>query len=122
MAARLSSKDEENKPTFDQPQIHIVEHEPVLYNPFPALFARLRSRIWPRKTIEPSPNDTASDASHDDELPPYDDHTPVQVAVLVQMPTPPRPNRSDNDEDLIPEVSIGVAQLPLRAEHKPAAS
>ena len=94
----------------------------MLYNPFPALFARLQSRIWPRKTVEPSPNDTASDAPHDDELPPYDDRTPVQVAVLVQMPTPPRPNRSDNDEDLIPEVSIGVAQLPLRAEHKPAAS
>lgn len=122
-ALRFDTKEAANLPTSAQPHVRIVEHEPLIYNPIPDIIEWFRVHLRLRKAAAPLNTDTVSQDSHDNELPPYDDHAPVLVAVFVQMPAPHRARRPDNEEDLIPEVSIGVAQLPLRAEDpKPTAA
>lgn len=120
-ALRFDTKEAANLPTSSQPHVRIVEHEPLIYNPIPDILEWFRVHLHLRKAVVSNP-ETASQDSHDDELPPYDDRAPVLVAVFVQMPAPHRARRPDNEDDLIPEVSIGVAQLPLCAENpKPTA-
>ena len=89
----------------------------------PNRFRRLLGRHHPRPPSGPPKPKDVEDGETDEEpsLSTYDDGTPIEVAVFVQMPTPHNRSRpqSSSDELPIPEISVGVTQVPLRTDGHP---